>query len=234
MAPACSDIQNGNTALHCAAQYGNLGIVKLLVEAGADVRAKNQKGKTALDVAKQYKHTAIAVYLQKGKLLEREREKREAEEEMRQVMEMERLAAAYPPLLSSSESLKVERDNLKCTLMAAQESATKLGRLNDAIAALSVTRSVRGRADDTTNSNETILSLVALLDARQASLATEVVSLAHTAAAVLAVPLEAVDLTARSNAALADLTRIQNSIIDKNVLQPVCMALLMLTISGPC
>ena len=44
-----------NTALHYAAGYGRLDAVKSLVEAGADVKAKNDSGKTAADLAKMGK-----------------------------------------------------------------------------------------------------------------------------------------------------------------------------------
>lgn len=40
-----------DTPLHDAAIVGNLKLVKLLVEKGADVNAKNRKGKTPCDVA---------------------------------------------------------------------------------------------------------------------------------------------------------------------------------------
>lgn len=40
-----------DTPLHDAASNGNIRLVKLLVERGADIHAKNKKGKTPVDVA---------------------------------------------------------------------------------------------------------------------------------------------------------------------------------------
>ena len=43
---------SGRTALICEAGYGHTEIVKLLIEKGADVNAKDSNGKTVLDFAK--------------------------------------------------------------------------------------------------------------------------------------------------------------------------------------
>jgi ankyrin repeat protein len=43
--------QGGFTALHAAAQNGNLDLCKLLIEAGADMNARTTEGQTALDFA---------------------------------------------------------------------------------------------------------------------------------------------------------------------------------------
>ena len=45
------DCNGGRTALHYAADFGRLGIVRLLLEAGADPSIKDDSGKTALDCA---------------------------------------------------------------------------------------------------------------------------------------------------------------------------------------
>jgi len=43
--------EHDSTALHAAAYYGNLEIVKFLIEKGADINAKNKHGQTPRDVA---------------------------------------------------------------------------------------------------------------------------------------------------------------------------------------
>ncbi len=43
--------EHESTALHAAAYYGNLEIVKFLIEKGADMNAKNKHGQTPRDVA---------------------------------------------------------------------------------------------------------------------------------------------------------------------------------------
>jgi ankyrin repeat protein len=48
-----------------AASNGHEAVVRLLVEKGADVKAKNKNGGTALDVAASQKHEAV-VRLLKG------------------------------------------------------------------------------------------------------------------------------------------------------------------------
>ena len=47
-----------------AAKYNQLEMAKKLIEAGAD-KTKENNGKTALDIAKKYKRTAIIEYLSK-------------------------------------------------------------------------------------------------------------------------------------------------------------------------
>ncbi|MEM5563583.1 ankyrin repeat domain-containing protein [Psychroserpens sp. AS72] len=51
------------TPLMYAVKYGRLDFVKSLVEAGAKLEVKNDKGLTALDYAKKYKQDEIATYL---------------------------------------------------------------------------------------------------------------------------------------------------------------------------
>ena len=51
--------KDGETALMVAAGKGRIDAVKALIEAGADVNAKNSEGKTALDVAKSDEVKAI-------------------------------------------------------------------------------------------------------------------------------------------------------------------------------
>ena len=49
--------------LHCAAEGGNLDIVRLFIEGGADVFARDDSGRTALDVAIHHRREWVAVYL---------------------------------------------------------------------------------------------------------------------------------------------------------------------------
>jgi ankyrin repeat protein len=53
--------KNGYTALHCAAREGAPDdIIKALIDVGADPTAKDYKGKTPADVARQYDYPATA------------------------------------------------------------------------------------------------------------------------------------------------------------------------------
>jgi len=54
----------GNTALHKAACYGHTRVVELLLEAGADPRAKDNYGKTPSDLARQNGHPELAAMLE--------------------------------------------------------------------------------------------------------------------------------------------------------------------------
>ncbi len=58
---------HSETPLHFAAQYGNVELVKLLLEAKADPTAKEFRGKTPLDVAKERKHPDIVKLLESAK-----------------------------------------------------------------------------------------------------------------------------------------------------------------------
>lgn len=51
------------TPLSHASQYRNLDIVKYLIEKGADVSIKTNKGKTALDIASKYKRDKTIAFL---------------------------------------------------------------------------------------------------------------------------------------------------------------------------
>ena len=55
---------SGWTALHLAAMYGNLAMVKALIAGGADDSVTGQNGNTPLEVALEKGHTAVAEYLQ--------------------------------------------------------------------------------------------------------------------------------------------------------------------------
>jgi len=49
-----SDDQNGNTAIHIAAQNGHLTVVEFIISAGADVNIANKTGATALHMSQEY------------------------------------------------------------------------------------------------------------------------------------------------------------------------------------
>lgn len=55
--------QNGESALHAASLFGHLGIVKLLLHAGADPALRNQDGATPLDLATSGRHSHVVEYL---------------------------------------------------------------------------------------------------------------------------------------------------------------------------
>ena len=59
----CKDPNNGNRCLHIAAQNGHFDLVKLLVEAGADVNAQNGGGQTALHMVVSYDIDDVKAYL---------------------------------------------------------------------------------------------------------------------------------------------------------------------------
>jgi hypothetical protein len=51
--------------LHFVAQHGAPDdIIKALIDVGADLEAKDYKGKSPADVARQYKQTATASYIE--------------------------------------------------------------------------------------------------------------------------------------------------------------------------
>lgn len=54
----------GKTPLMYAVKYNNLNMVKALIKAGANTKAKTGSGRTALDYAKKYKRQEIATYLE--------------------------------------------------------------------------------------------------------------------------------------------------------------------------
>ena len=51
--------KNKHTVLHYACDQGQLEVVKLLLEKGADVNAKNEEGETPLDIAKKTSNKEI-------------------------------------------------------------------------------------------------------------------------------------------------------------------------------
>ncbi len=54
-----------NTPLHFAAAFGREKIARILIEAGADLRIKNDHGMTPIDYAKKCNHLRIAEIIQK-------------------------------------------------------------------------------------------------------------------------------------------------------------------------
>lgn len=55
--------KTGDTALIAAASWGQTEVVKRLLDAGADKSVRNEKGKTALDIAREKRHTQIVALL---------------------------------------------------------------------------------------------------------------------------------------------------------------------------
>ena len=55
---------NGSTALHRAAASGETACVEALLAAGADIKAKDDEGKTALDLAKQAMRDGVIAVLE--------------------------------------------------------------------------------------------------------------------------------------------------------------------------
>jgi ankyrin repeat protein len=60
------DNSSGITVLWIAAWQGEVEVVKLLLEKGADVNAKRSGGETALEIAKAMEHTEIVQLLEKA------------------------------------------------------------------------------------------------------------------------------------------------------------------------
>jgi len=56
--------QNNDTPLHKACVSGSLEVVKILVNAGADINAVNKQGKSSLDFAVENNHQSIVDYLE--------------------------------------------------------------------------------------------------------------------------------------------------------------------------
>lgn len=57
-------MQNGETAIHAAAMFGHLPVVKQLIAAGSDISWKNQDGLTPMQVARQQNFTSVVEYLE--------------------------------------------------------------------------------------------------------------------------------------------------------------------------
>ena len=55
--------EDGCTPLHSAAECGELGVVEVLVQAGADTTAVSTNGKTAEQIAREAGHTAVSDFL---------------------------------------------------------------------------------------------------------------------------------------------------------------------------
>jgi ankyrin repeat protein len=58
-APVNARQQHGWTPLHAAAQNGNLEIIEILLQNGADPSIKNEEGVTALDLARKQNRTDV-------------------------------------------------------------------------------------------------------------------------------------------------------------------------------
>lgn len=60
------DPKTGNSPLHITCQNGHEEMTKVLIEAGANVNAKNGKGQTALHMAMSYDYYRVVVMLLEG------------------------------------------------------------------------------------------------------------------------------------------------------------------------
>eukprot|EP00048_Salpingoeca_helianthica_P013164 m.196253 g.196253 ORF g.196253 m.196253 type:complete len:562 (+) comp15462_c3_seq9:132-1817(+) len=117
------------TPLHEAARHGNIALLQLLVEGGADPAAKDPNGRTALDLAKQYKHTDATLFLQNGKGALTDRRRKEQETELARQFELEQIAKSYPKVKQVAEQLALENRTLTETAAAATRAAQHLTRL---------------------------------------------------------------------------------------------------------
>jgi len=61
--PKLGLLPNGETALHGAAMFGHLDIIKLLLRYGADATVTNRDGNTPYQLAVKYKHQSIVDYI---------------------------------------------------------------------------------------------------------------------------------------------------------------------------
>jgi ankyrin repeat protein len=61
-APFCLQ-DYGRSALHYAALDGHLAIAKRLLEGGADVTLRDDEGKTAIDIAREYGYSEVVALL---------------------------------------------------------------------------------------------------------------------------------------------------------------------------
>jgi ankyrin repeat protein len=62
-APVDAQQDGGFTALHTAAQHGDMALAKLLIANGADPAIETDEGKTASDLAYEFEHDDLADYL---------------------------------------------------------------------------------------------------------------------------------------------------------------------------
>ena len=58
-----TDIPDWSTPLHEASREGHVEVVRLLLEHGADLRARDRSGKTPSEVASQYERLEIVQLL---------------------------------------------------------------------------------------------------------------------------------------------------------------------------
>lgn len=63
-----TEVAQGGTALHFAAALGEDGMVRLLVDAGADIEAVDKYGRTPFEIAKAMRNPEIAKYLKETEL----------------------------------------------------------------------------------------------------------------------------------------------------------------------
>ncbi|OXA43686.1 ankyrin repeat domain-containing protein 29 [Folsomia candida] len=61
--PKLGFLPNGESALHGAAMFGHLDVIRTLLHAGSDVSLTNRDGNTPYQIALKYKHPHVADYL---------------------------------------------------------------------------------------------------------------------------------------------------------------------------
>eukprot|EP00731_Ephydatia_muelleri_P034272 Em0053g18a len=129
-------LQNGWSPLNAASRNGHLGVVKTLLEAGANINQATQDGRTSLDLAVEQGHKATIQLLKTypNKMRELEKQKKEQEQQRRNTWKLsngEMLATANKTTVQQADeraarteqqipdymksSWRVERDEIEET-----------------------------------------------------------------------------------------------------------------------
>lgn len=100
-----TEVAQGGTALHFAAALGEDGMVRLLVDAGADIEAVDKYGRTPFEIAKAMRNPEIAKYLKETEL-KRSAPAASAVEPASGVVGREEIAKIVAAALSAREKAK--------------------------------------------------------------------------------------------------------------------------------